>query len=173
MSKSFSRRQILKIAVTLVMGLTTTLLAPFLMTKEGSKAQAIVVNQPNEFDLKGEHTEIKYTVISGVPQLDYKNQDISSSFSGQEIQTLTTDIGTLITVTISTPNSSQLVGNTVKLSLLLPIVNLLVTGGEVPIQTNAIVTTQKTTRSFGIPLFGQIQNYQTLVLNGTARLVLE
>ena len=172
MSKGFSRRQILKSTGTFLIGLTTTSFFTFLMTKNESKAQAIVVEQPNEFELQGEDTQIAYSVSSGVPQLDYKSQDISLSFSGEEIQTLTTDFGTVITVIISRPNS-DLSGNLVKLSLLLPIVNLLPLGGEASIQTFAIVTTQKTVgNKLVIPLFGQIQNYQTLVLNGTARLVL-
>ncbi len=71
-SKGFSRRQILKSTGTFLIGLTTTSFFTFLMTKDESKAQAIVVKQPNEFELQGEDTQIAYSVSSGVPQLDYK-----------------------------------------------------------------------------------------------------
>jgi hypothetical protein len=59
----------------------------------------------------------------------------------------------------------------VKLSFILPIINLLAGGGEVTIETDAIVTTQKTSGNLRTPLLGQIQSYTILGLSGTARLV--
>ena len=58
-SGSFSRRQILKTAITFVTGLTATSLVSFLMTKSTKPAQAIVVQRPNEFKLQGEGTNIQ------------------------------------------------------------------------------------------------------------------
>ncbi|MEH1901862.1 MAG: hypothetical protein V7L04_10720 [Nostoc sp.] len=168
-SQSSPRRQILKTALTFVTGLTTTSLLSFLIPKSTKPAQAIVVQRPNEFELQGKGTYIKYSILNGVPQLDYKTQNSSDHFSGDEIQTLATDIGTLLTVIISKPPNPNLGGNVVRLSLLLPIINLPIGKAETPVQTEAILTTQKTSGFIHTPLFGQLQSYQTLVLTGTAR----
>ncbi|MEH2254531.1 hypothetical protein [Nostoc sp.] len=170
-SPNSSRRQIIKTALTFMTGLTTTSLVSFLMSKSTKPAQAIVVQRPNEFELKGEGTEIKYSILNGAPQLDYRTQNISLHFSGNQIQTLDTDIGTLLTVIISKPPNPNFGGNIVRLSLLLPIINLVIGNREIPVQTEAILTTGKTSGSIRTPLFGQLQSYQTLVLKGTARYV--
>ncbi len=115
MSNIFPRRQTLKLILTFIVGLTTTLLASFWMTKSSSMVQAIVVKQPNEFELQSEDTQITYSLSGNVPQLNYKSKNISRSFTGEEINTLTTELGTIITVTLSTPNP-DVGGNTVKLS---------------------------------------------------------
>ncbi|WP_375506627.1 hypothetical protein [uncultured Nostoc sp.] len=169
MAGSSPRRQILKTAFTFVTGLTATSLVSFLMTKSTKPAQAIVVQRPNEFKLEGEGTNIQYSILKGVPQLDYRTKNISTHFSGGEIQTLATDIGTLVTVIISKPPNPNFGGNIVKLSLLLPIVNLFIGNGEISVQTEAILTTQKTSGLIRTPLSGQLQSYQTIVLRGTAK----
>ena len=168
-SSKFPRRQVLKTALTFVTGLTTTSLLSFVITKSTKPAQAIVVQRPNEFELQGKDTNIKYSIINGVPQLDYKTPKISEHFSGDQIQTLPTDIGTLLTIIISRPLNPDLGGNIVKLSLLLPIINLAIGTRETPVETEAILTTQKTSGFIRTPLFGQLQSYQTIVLTGTAR----
>ncbi|WP_298908594.1 hypothetical protein [uncultured Nostoc sp.] len=109
-----------------------------------------------------------YSILNGLPQLDYKTEKISRHFSGGEIQTLATDIGTLITVIISKPPNPDFEGNIVRLSFLLPTVNLLIGSKETPVQTQAILTTQETTGFIKRPLFGQLQSYQGFVLKGTA-----
>jgi len=167
-SLNSSRRQILKTALTFVTGLTTTSLLSFLMTKSTKPAQAIVVQRPNEFELKGEGTYIKYSILNGVSQLDYRTQNLSQHFSGDQIKTLATDIGTLVTVIISRPPNPDLGGNIVKLSFLLPIINLVIGTRETTVQTEAILTTEKTSGFIRTPLFGQLQSYQTIVLRGTA-----
>ncbi|MBN3949720.1 MAG: hypothetical protein HWQ38_25955 [Nostoc sp. NMS7] len=168
-SVNSSRRRILKTALTFVTGLTTTSLLSFLMTKSPKPAQAIVVQRPNEFELKGEGIYIKYSILNGVSQLDYRSQNISQHFSGDQIKTLATDIGTLVTVIISKPPNPDLGGNIVKLSFLLPIINLVIGTKETTVQTEAILTTEKTSGFIRTPLLGQLQSYQTIVLKGTAR----
>ncbi|MEH2380860.1 MAG: hypothetical protein V7K27_18575 [Nostoc sp.] len=163
------RRQILKTALTFVTGLTATSLVSFLMAKSTKPAEVIVVQRPNEFELEGEGTHIKYSIVNEVPQLDYKTQNISKHFSGDQIQTLATDIGTLVTIIISKPPNPDLGGNTVKLSFLVPIINLAIGNPPTTVQTEAILTTQKTSGFIRTPLFGQLQSYQTIVLRGTAR----
>lgn len=169
MFNRFSRRQTLKISLTLISGLITTSLFTFLSPKNKSTAQAIVVQQPDEFELQGEDIQINYSTSSSVPQLSYESSNISRSFSDGEIQSLTTEFGTVITVILSRPINPDIGGNTVKLSLVIPIVTLPVGSKGIPIQTQAIVTTQKTAGNIRIPLVGQIQSYRTVVLNGTAR----
>ncbi|MEH1928320.1 hypothetical protein [Nostoc sp.] len=168
-SLNSSRRRILKTALTFGTGLTTTSLLSFLITKSTKPAQAIVVQRPNEFELQGEGTYIKYSILNGVLQLDYRSQNISQHFSGDQIKTLATDIGTLVTVIISKPPNPKFGGNIVKLSFLLPIINLVIGTRETTVQTEAILTTEKTSGSIRTPLFGQLQSYQTIVLRGTAR----
>lgn len=163
------RRQILKTALTFVTGLTTTSLVSFLMPKSTKPAQAIVVQRPNEFELEGKDTHILYSILNGVSQLDYRTQNIKQHFSGEQIQTLDTDIGTLLTVIISKPPNPNIGGNIVKLSFLLPIINLAIGKKETSLLTEAILTTQKTSGFTRTPLFGQLQSYQTLALRGTAR----
>ncbi|MEH2297012.1 hypothetical protein [Nostoc sp.] len=166
---SSPRRQIIKTALTFVTGLTTTSLVSFLMPKSTKPAQAIVVQRPNQFELEGKDTHIKYSILNGVPQIDYRDQNISEHFSGDQIQTLATNIGTLLTIIISRPPNPKLGGNIVKLSFLLPIINLVIGTQETPILTEAILTTEKTSGFIRTPLFGQLQSYQTIVLKGTAR----
>ncbi|MHC5830213.1 MAG: hypothetical protein ACYT04_83340, partial [Nostoc sp.] len=117
--------------------------------------------RPNEFELKGEGTYIKYSILNGVSQLDYRSQNISQHFSGDQIKTLATDIGTLVTVIISKPPNPEFGGNIVKLSFLLPIINLVIGTKETTVQTEAILTTEKTSGFIRTPLFGQLQSYQT------------
>ncbi|RCJ37430.1 hypothetical protein A6769_10975 [Nostoc punctiforme NIES-2108] len=163
------RRQILKTALTFVTGGSTTSLISFLMPKSTKPAQAIVVQRPNEFELEGKGTQIKYSILNEVSQLDYRTQNIYQHFSGEQIQTLDTDIGTLLTVIISKPPNPDIGGNIVKLSFLLPIINLAIGKKETSFITEAILTTQKTSGFIRTPLFGQLQSYQTLALRGTAR----
>ncbi|MHC5614061.1 MAG: hypothetical protein ACYTXA_24480 [Nostoc sp.] len=170
-SLNSSRRQIIKTGLTFVTGLSTTSLLSFLMTKSPKPAQAIVVQRPNEFELQGEGTYIKYSILNGVPQLDYRTQKISQHFSGDQIKTLASDIGTLVTVIISKPPNPEFGGNILKLSFLLPIINLVIGTKETTVQTDAILTTEKTSGFIRTPLFGQLQSYQTIVLRGTARYV--
>ena len=68
----------------------------------------IVVKQPNEFSLTtGKETFITYSTVTDVPQLEYETQLSPGNrhFSGQEIVTEKTEIGTLITVVLERPQS--------------------------------------------------------------------
>ncbi len=136
----------------------------------------IVVQQPNEFtftNAKGTFITYVTTSINGQPQLDYKTQHGHGNyhFSGQEIDKLETAIGTLVTVVIERPLNRDIGGNLVKLTVLIPIINLPVTEGEEKVKTEAILTTEKVAGNIRIPLIGQIQTYEVLALTGTARFV--
>lgn len=159
----------------LLSGLTSTLLiqtsrSVSIAQQVAQPSAKIVVKQPNEFVLTtGKETFITYSTPGqdGVPQLDYKTQTAEHKFSGNEIETLHTEIGTLLTVIIDRPKNPDIGGNEVKLTLLLPIVNLLVSK-EDPVVTEAILTTQKIPGNIRRPLLGQIQTYEVLPLKGTA-----
>lgn len=136
----------------------------------------IVVNQPNEYALTtGKETFITYSTSSkdGIPLLDYKTSSSDERhFSGDEIDTMQTDIGTLLTVIIDKANP-DFEGEEVKLSLLIPIVTLLPGNNEKSIETLAILTTEYESGKLivGAGKVGQLQTYKVLPLKGTASLV--
>jgi hypothetical protein len=123
---------------------------------------------PNLYELQGDKLGITYasSSISGQPQLELRHGRKSLHFSGTEIQTGKTPIGTMVTVTIEdTPDLKK-----VSFSLLLPDVNLQ-QSTKVNIKTLGIVTTVKT--SIGGPNLakGAVQTYKVVSLRGTAKAV--
>ncbi|MBR8840080.1 MAG: hypothetical protein DSM106950_40330 [Stigonema ocellatum SAG 48.90 = DSM 106950] len=127
----------------------------------------IVVQEPNLFELSGLDTTINYSTTSfiGSPQLTYKTLNLSRQFTGEEINTLDTNIGKLVTVLVE-PDADT--GKEVRLTLLLPTINL-PSSLKNPIKTEAILTTKRTPVRGGSPILeGQLETYQTLRLTGTA-----
>jgi hypothetical protein len=123
---------------------------------------------PNLYELQGDKARIAYSTssTSGQPQFDFRQGRKELHFSGSEIQTATTLIGTLVTVTIEdTPDLKRVI-----FSLLLPDVNLQ-QATRVNIKTIGIVTTTKT--SIGGPKLakGALQTYKVASLSGTAKAV--
>ena len=125
--------------------------------------------EPNLFELEGDKTNITYstTSITGVPQFNYQDHEISRSFNGPEIRTLEAEIGRLVTVTLDQVPDLQ----TTTATLLLPTINLPQGATESPIETVAILSIERT--SIGGPglVQGQPQAYRTLNLKGRASLV--
>jgi hypothetical protein len=124
---------------------------------------------PNLYELQSDKFRVTYSTssISGQPQFELRQGRKTLHFSGTEIQTGKTLIGTLVTVTIEeTPDLKR-----VLFSLLLPDVNLQPSGKKVNIKTIGIVTTIKT--SIGGPKLttGALQTYKTVTLAGTAKVV--
>ena len=124
---------------------------------------------PNLYELQGDKFRVTYATssISGQPQFDLRQGRKALHFSGTEIQTGKTLIGTLVTVTIEeTPDLKR-----VMFSLLLPDVSLQPSGKKVNIKTIGIVTTMKT--SIGGPKLttGARQTYKVANLAGTAKIV--
>lgn len=161
-----------------LMGLTLTLLvgsftAPvFAQGTPAQKEAATVVprREPNDFALNGSDIRINYSTTSfiGQPQFNYKTQNNSRQFTGEEINTIDTNIGKLVTVLIE-PDADT--GKEVWLTLLLPTINL-PSSLENSIQTEAILTTKRTlVRGGSRILEGQLETYKTLSLRGTARSV--
>jgi hypothetical protein len=124
---------------------------------------------PNLFELQGKDTQITYSTssVAGVPQLNYQTPSLNLNFSYTDIRARDTEIGREITVTLEQTPDLQ----TITLTLFLPTINLPPEATENPIETVAIITTART--SIGGPnlVDGQLQTYDTLDLQGTARLV--
>jgi hypothetical protein len=147
----------------LLLLLLASLLAPSLVNAAVSAAPVI----PNQYVLQGGRLHISYstTGLDGQPHFSYQNGNQALNFRGDEIRTVGTEAGTLVTVTTQMTIDS---GSTT-LSVLIPRVNLDATQ-EAPIHTQAIVARHK----FSLPsLFsiGQIDTYNFKGLSGTASLV--
>jgi hypothetical protein len=124
---------------------------------------------PNLYEVQGDKFRVTYSTssISGQPQFDLRQGRKALHFSGTEIETGKTLIGTLVTVAIEEiPDLKR-----VLFSLLLPDVSLQPSGKKVNIRTIGIVTTLKT--SIGGPKLttGALQTYKALTLAGTAKVV--
>lgn len=124
---------------------------------------------PNLFELQGKDTLITYSTssITGAPQFDYQASNLNFSFSDTDILTQDTEIGKEITVTLEHTPDLQ----TITLTLLIPTINLSPEVRENPVETVAIFTTALTSIGCSDLVDGQLRIYDTLYLQGTARLV--
>jgi hypothetical protein len=124
-------------------------------------------SEPNLFELRGGGIQVTYSTSSfdGKPQLTYEDQKVSLTFQGEEIRSLDTEIGLQLTVTLEQVPDLK----AVTLTLILPTINL--QGDKSPFQTQAIVTTHRT--SIGGPdlVKGALQLYRVKPLRGIARVV--
>lgn len=127
-----------------------------------------VDQQPNSYDFTGTTLKISYstTGIDGKAHFSYKNGKNILNFQGEEIRTVETEIGTLVSVTVSKPVDR----NSVSFSVLIPKVNL-----------DSKLKSSLTTRGFltfhkfsQIPSFntGQLDTSQVYSLIGTAKSVI-
>jgi len=122
---------------------------------------------PNIYQLSGPQLSITYSTTSfeGLPHLSYQDAHQTLNFKGDQIRTVATEIGTLVTVnlrlTIDTGSTS--------FSVLLPRVNLDATA-QAPVRAEAITTIH---RRSALPAFnhGQLDIYTVVALSGTARRV--
>jgi hypothetical protein len=105
------------------------------------------------------------TSLSGQPQLTYKDMKRTLTFHGEEIRQIDSEIGQQVTVTLEQVPDLR----TETLTLILPAINIEGTGTF--FQTNAIITTHRT--SIGGPdlVKGVLQTYRIKTLRGTARTV--
>jgi hypothetical protein len=124
-------------------------------------------NAPNQFDLQGPGITIGYATssIAGRPQLTLKKGRQTHSFSGDDIDTLDTRLGTLITVTIAqTPDK-----DITTFSLLLPAIHLATPSSKQAFSTIGITTVHKTSITGTVK--GPRQTYKTVALRGSAQQV--
>ncbi len=164
------RRFIISIGLTLTLLLgssTAPVFAQPAPAQQEAPAAVAQPGEPNNFELKGKDIKIIYSTTSftGEPRFNYETQNNSRQFSGEEISTLDTNIGTLVTVLVE-PDADT--GKEVLLTLLLPTINLPPSSIENPIQTQAILTTRRTPLRGGSPLEGQLETYKPLFLKGIA-----
>lgn len=119
-------------------------------------------HEPNLYQVSGKHLHISYstTGIDGKPKFTYQDLHQTLSFSGEEIRTIHTEVGVLVSVTIRLTVDT---GGTT-FSLLVPRVNI-PSEQVVPIQTVGITTVHKFSI---IPVIGQRDLYHTTHLTGSA-----
>ncbi|WP_199331067.1 MULTISPECIES: hypothetical protein [unclassified Calothrix] len=122
---------------------------------------------PNLYELQSPLIKVIYSKGSlvGKPYLNYRDRKQTLNFSGDQIRTTETEIGTLVTVTITKTVDT----GSVTFSLLLPAVNL-GTSKQAKIETKGITTVNLFST---IPAFkqGQRQTYTVTPLVGTAKYV--
>jgi hypothetical protein len=122
---------------------------------------------PNLFELRGKQLHVTYSTsgIDGKATLTYQDAHQTLSFRGDEIRTVETEIGTLVSVYVSRTVDR---GSTT-FSILIPTINLDATRVS-PVATRGITTIHKFSM---IPAFntGQTEIYSTTLLRGTARAV--
>jgi hypothetical protein len=123
---------------------------------------------PNLFELRSKLLHVTYSTsgIDGKAHFTYQDAHQTLSFRGDEIRSLDTEIGTLVSVFIARTVDR---GSTT-FSILIPTVNL-ASMLVAPIETRGITTIHKFSM---IPAFnsGQTEIYSTVILNGTARAVM-
>jgi hypothetical protein len=125
--------------------------------------------EPNLYHLhsKGKTLKIEYSTssIAGVPLFSAVLDGATYSYRGDEIATLDSPIGRLVTVTLTVVPDLE----SVTLTLVVPAMNL--DGNDGAISTFAVITTHRT--SIGGPALvkGQIQTYRRIALTGTAEQV--
>jgi len=130
-------------------------------------------NEPNQFVLNGVghtykdvHIVYSTTSITGKPIFNYEDSKGTYSFTGDEIRTQKTEIGTMVTVTLeSVPDL-----HVITLTLLMPAINL--DGSARDFKTIAIRTTSKTTIAGESLVKGAVQSYEMIDLKGTANSVM-
>ena len=127
---------------------------------------ALATKQANHFVLSCDDTEVTYdtTSITGQPLLSYAGPEGRLSFSGSEIETLDSALGTEVTVTLERVPDLH----TITFTLLLASFRL-AQDDEAAFDTVAIKTTNHTT--IAGPPEGPAQSYEAVALHGTAAAV--
>lgn|SRR5512135_917847 len=122
--------------------------------------------EPNYYALNGAGIHVTYATTSsgGRPQLTYQDPQQVRQFSGDEIRTVDSDLGTLVSVTIVlTPDA----GSTSS-TMLIPRIRLQ-NGHSAHIVTLGISTMHRF--AIGPPPVGQLDTYHSVRLTGTASFI--
>jgi len=119
----------------------------------------------NLFTLSCAETQISYstTSINGTPRFSYRGPKGDHSFSGSEIDTLSTALGTEVTVTLEAIPDLH----TLTLTVVLPRIEGQM-GDEQPFGSVGIFTTNHTTIAGPPPV---AQSYEIIALDGIAEFV--
>jgi hypothetical protein len=126
---------------------------------------AIQFVEPNLYQLSDKHLHVTYstTGVDGKPPFSYHDLHQTLNFSGDQIRSVETEVGTLVSVTIRLTVDS---GGTT-FSVLLPRVNI---PGEQSVRISTVGIT--TLHKFSIlPVIGQRDFYTVTPLTGSARRV--
>jgi hypothetical protein len=137
------------------------------MTTAASAPTSTPPPTPNLYQLQGPHLHLTYATsgIDGKPHLTYQDAQQALHFTGDQIRTTATEIGTLVTVTIRLTVDA---GST-SFTLLVPHVNL-DQGRQAPIVTEGITTLHRFSL-FPPANHGQTALYTVVSLTGTAQAV--
>jgi hypothetical protein len=127
---------------------------------------ATATTEANLFELECGDVHVTYSTSSfaGPPQLSYSGPEGDLSFSGNEIETMPTALGSEITVTLERVPDLH----TIALTLLLPAFKL-AAGVDAEFDTFAIKVTHHTT--IAGPPSGAAQTYEAIELHGLAKSV--
>jgi len=121
--------------------------------------------QPNLFVLSGGGINVTYTTtgFDGKPHFTYTSWFITHTFSGTQIKTESSVLGTLVSVTILQTVDS---GSTT-FTVLIPRINL--NQGEALAITTEGITTHHRFSIFPAAMHGQLDTYNVATLTGTAQ----
>lgn len=111
------------------------------------------------------HVTYSSTSILGGPIFSYRDNQLSRSFSGEEVRLQDTEVGELVTVTLEAIPDLR----TVTFSLVLPIVTVMFQSNGIRIKVPGITTTAPTTIAGPPP--GPQQLYSVVNLRGTAQFI--
>ncbi len=122
--------------------------------------------QANLFELQGYDIQITYSTTSliGEPQFNYSDRVESRNFTGDEIVVEETALGKMVSVQLKNNAADE---GLESVTLLIPVIQM--EGLQsVDIQTLAILSKQAV---FVAPGSGQLQQYNSVCLSGTAQIV--
>ena len=124
--------------------------------------------EPNTYELSGDGTQITYwtTGSTGKPTFSYSGPKGQRSFSGDEIQTLDSALGTEVTVTLEDVADLHIV----TLTLLVPEIWVAPDTG-IEVRTLAIVTTKEEPITAPVGLPAVREQYAVIPLDGEGKLV--
>ena len=123
--------------------------------------------QPNKYQLKGGDIHVTYLTdgFHNVPSFAYNDGQLNTVFTGSDIRSLETEIGTLVSVTTRVTIDT---GST-EFSVLLPAIDLADRTQTQHFKTAGIITTHKGPDSF--PRTGLLETYEVIHMHGTASIV--
>lgn len=123
--------------------------------------------QPNKYQLKGGDIHVTYLTegFHDVPSFSYNDAELNKVFTGSDIRTLETEIGTLVSVTTRITIDT---GST-EFSVPLPAIDLASSTQTQHFKTAGIITSHKGPDSF--PRNGLLESYEVIHMHGTASIV--
>lgn len=126
----------------------------------------VIIKEPNLYELSCDGVVLTYSTssITGAALVYFRDSQREVNASGQEIRTISTELGTQVTIALEVIPDLH----TVTITLLVPGINL-GTQFEVDFDTVAIETTHHTSIGGPALVVGPQQTYRVIVLHGTAK----